>query len=86
MPTARNEFWSPAGQLCRTVAATLIAGVWRRRAPHEVEARIKRLSLRDQIGVVGGVLGLMLLLSLFAAQFGILGFLAFLLLVVVIVN
>lgn len=86
MPEARNGLLSPAGQMCRTVAATLIAGVWRRLSAEEVEARLKRLPLRDQVGAVGGVLGLMFLLSLFAAQFGILGLFAFLLLVVVIAN
>lgn len=86
MPMTHNSVLSPVGQLCRTVAATLIAGVWRRRSASEVEERIKGLALRDQVGVVGGVLGLLFLVSLFAAQFGILGLLAFLLLVVVIVN
>lgn len=86
MPMTDNSRLAPMGQMCRTVAATLIAGVWRRRSIEEVEGRIKTLALREQVGVVGGVLGLMLLLSLFAAQFGILGLLAFLLGVVVLVN
>ena len=86
MRSVEQSFLVAAGQQCRTVAATLIAGVWRRRSIEEVEARLKRLGLREQAGVVGGVLGFMLLCSLFAAQFGVLGFLAFLLLIVVLVN
>lgn len=86
MRSTEQSILAPAGHVCRTVAATLIAGVWRRMSVEEVEGRLKRLGLREQAGLVGGVLGLMLLCSLFAAQFGILGFLAFLLLVVVIVN
>jgi predicted lipid-binding transport protein (Tim44 family) len=86
MRSAEQSILAPLGQLCRTVAATLIAGVWRRRSADEVEARIKRLGLREQTGVVGGVLGMMFLCSLFAAQFGVLGLLGFLLLVVLIVN
>ena len=75
-----------AGQMCRTVTAALIAGVWRRRSISEVERSIKRLGLREQAGIVGGVLGLMFLLSLFAAQFGIVGLVVFWLLVIVLVN
>ena len=86
MRSVEQSFVVAAGQQCRTVAATLIAGVWRRRSIEEVEAKLKRLGLREQAGVVGGVLGLLVLCSLFAAQFGLLGFLAFLLLVVVLVN
>ena len=86
MPMTHNSLLSPLGHVCRTVSATLIAGVWRRRSIEEVEGRIKALSLRDQVGVVAGVLSLMVLLSLFAAQFGILGLLAYLLGVVVLVN
>lgn len=86
MRSAEQTILTPVGHLCRTVAATLIAGVWRRRSADEVETRIKRLGLRDQVGVVGGVLGMMLLCSLFAAQFGILGMLAFWLVVIVLVN
>ena len=86
MPMTQPGLLSTMGGVARTVAATLIAGVWRSRTISEVEGQIKRLSLRDQSGVVGGVLGLMLLLSLFAAQFGILGLILFWLAVIVLVN
>jgi uncharacterized protein involved in cysteine biosynthesis len=74
------------GHLARTVAATLVAGLWRRMNAEQVEARLKALPARDQAGLVGGVLGLMLLCSLFAAQFGILGMLAFWLVVILLVR
>ncbi|MBK5928924.1 hypothetical protein [Rhodobaculum claviforme] len=86
MPMTHHSLLSPMGQMCRTVSATLIAGVWRSRSIAEVEGRIKRLGLREQAGVVGGVLGLLLLLSLFAAQFGIPGLLVFWLGVIALVN
>lgn len=86
MPMTHHRLLAPLGQMCRTVSATLIAGVWRSRSIDQVEARIKRLGLRDQVGVVGGVLGGMVLLSLFSAQFGLVGMLAFFLAVVVLIN
>ncbi|MGY6633379.1 MAG: hypothetical protein ACXIU8_06490 [Alkalilacustris sp.] len=86
MPMTHHHLLAPLGQMCRTVSATLIAGVWRSRSIDQVEARIKRLGLRDQVGVVGGVLGGMVLLSLFSAQFGLVGMLAFFLAVVVLIN
>ena len=86
MPMTRPNLLSTMGQLTRTVSATLIAGVWRSRTIPQVETRIKRLAFRDQVGVVGGVLGLLLLLSVFAAQFGIVGLMLFWLAVIVLVN
>ena len=86
MPMTHHSLLSPLGQACRTVSATLIAGVWRSRSIEQVETRLKRLAIREQAGVIGGVLGLMFLLSLFAAQFGIAGLLVFLLAVVALVN
>ncbi len=74
------------GHLARSVSATLIAGLWRRMTSEQVEARLKALPAREQAGLVGGVLGLLFLCSLFAAQFGILGMLAFWLVVIVLVN
>ena len=86
MPMTRPNLLSTMGGLARTVSASLIAGVWRSRSIPQVEAQIKRLSTRDQAGVVGGVLALLLLLSMFAAQFGIIGLMVFWLAVIVLVN
>ena len=77
---------APAGQICRSAASALIAGFWRRMTVSEVEERLKAQPLRDQIAIVGGVLTALLAVSLFAAQFGIIGILVFLLAVVLIVN
>jgi hypothetical protein len=50
----------------------------------DVRDRIEALSFRDQLLVTGGVLGLLFLLSLFAAQFGLVGMLVFFLCVILI--
>lgn len=62
----------------------VIAGVWRRRSFSEIEARLLSLSRAGQAAVTSAVLGFLFLLSLFAAQFGWPGVLAFWLAVVVI--
>jgi hypothetical protein len=67
-------------------AVTLIAGVWRRRSVRETHERVAALPMRDQAGIVAGVLGLLFGLCLIAAQFGWIGLLVFALLVVLIVN
>ncbi len=74
------------GALCRNAAAALVAGVWRKASVAEVRDRLAALPVRDQVAIVGGILTALLLLSLLAAQFGIVGMLVFWLTVVVIVN
>jgi hypothetical protein len=74
------------GILCRNVAAALIAGVWRRRTITEVRDRLAALPAREEAAVIAGVLGLLFLLAVGAAQFGVIGLLAYLLAVVLIVN
>jgi hypothetical protein len=75
-----------AGTLCRSVAATVIAGAWRRKSVHEVRDRLAALPARDEALVIGGVLLMLFLLALFAGQFGPLGLLVYLLAVIVIAN
>lgn len=67
------QFIVPVARRCRDVAVMVIASLWRGRDLDEIEARLAALPLRRQVGLVGGVLGLLFLLSLFAAQFGLLG-------------
>lgn len=67
------HFIVPVARRCRDVAVMVIASLWRGRDFDEIEARLAELPLRRQFGLVGGVLGLLFLLSLFAAQFGLLG-------------
>jgi hypothetical protein len=74
------------GTLCRNVAAALIAGVWRRRTITEVRDRLAALPAREEAAVIAGVLGLLFVLAVAAAQFGPIGLLLYLLAVVLIVN
>ena len=74
------------GSLCRTVAAALIAGVWRRHPIGEVRDRLAALPAREEAAVVGGTLAALFFLALLAAQFGPVGLLLYLLAVVLIVN
>ena len=70
---------------CRLVVAMLVAGAWPGREAPEVDAQIAALPKPRQIGVLGGVLGMLFLLSLFAAQFGLLGMALFFLVVILLV-
>lgn len=77
MATDRDTFIGPLARRCRTVAAALVGAFWPGKTGAGVEAEIAALSARAQVGVVGAVLGLLFLLSLFAAQFGIVGLAVF---------
>ena len=74
------------GGLCRNVAATLVAGVWRRHTVADVRDRLAAMQTRDEAMVVGGVLLLLALLAFGAAQFGPIGLLVYLLAVVLVAN
>lgn len=75
---------NPIGSASRNVVALLVSGAARRIGVDDARDRIAALGFRDQALVVGGTLGLLLLLSLFAAQFGIVGMLLFFLAIIVI--
>ncbi|MBS0122983.1 hypothetical protein [Thetidibacter halocola] len=70
----------------RIVAAELIAAFWPGQSGPEVAQRIERLPMRAQAGVLTGVLGLLFLVSLFAAQFGLVGMALFLAAVFLIIS
>ncbi|ULB11322.1 hypothetical protein ORIO_15675 [Cereibacter azotoformans] len=70
----------------RRSAATLVASLWRGLSSEEVEARIAARPPRDQAAIVAGVLAALFLTSTLFAQAGVVGFLIFLLLVVVLVR
>ncbi|MCB6178608.1 hypothetical protein LHP98_10755 [Rhodobacter sp. Har01] len=74
------------GRSARRVASALIAGITRRHKAEEVEAWIAALAPREQAGVVLATLAALFLLSLVFAQAGVVGMLAFLLLVILVVN
>ena len=77
---------APLARQGRTVASAVIAAFRRSEDPETVEARLRRLPARDQALIVGGVLAGMFLTSLLAAQFGIVGVLAFVLAVIILVR
>lgn len=74
------------GTLCRNCAVAVIAGVWRSRSIKQINAQVKSRSTFDQVWITLGVLGLLLGLSMVAAQFGWVGLMAYLLAVIVLVN
>lgn len=74
------------GRRCRDVALGVLAGFCRRIGFHEIEARVTALPLRDQAAITGAVLAGLFALSLFAAQFGILGIALYLAAIVVLIR
>jgi hypothetical protein len=86
MATTLDRILSPLGGMCRLGASALIAGVWRRRSLGEVDDRLRALPVREQATIVAAVMAALLVLGIFAAQFGLIGFFAYLLAVILIVN
>jgi len=74
------------GSLCRTCAACVIAGLWRRRSLADVESRLAACSSGQQAAITGGVLFLLVLLGFFAAQFGWIGVLLYWMSIILIVR
>ena len=83
---AFSDTISGIGRSCRTVALALIAGVSRKTGFHGLETRVAALPLREQAILTGATLALILGLSLFAAQFGLVGLAFYLLAIVLIVG
>jgi hypothetical protein len=83
-PDSTREALKAIGRRCRTVAALLISGLWPRRGFPEVEAQLETLPAHEQALIVGGTLVLLVAGAFFAAQVGILGLLAYLLVVIVV--
>jgi hypothetical protein len=73
-----------AGRRCRAVVAALLSGLVSRLGVEEIEARLAARPPREQVLLVGGVLALLFLLSLLAAQAGWVGMLGFWLAVILI--
>ncbi|MEM8569449.1 MAG: hypothetical protein AAGG56_00955 [Pseudomonadota bacterium] len=86
MQSGHTNLLDRAATLCRAVAATLIAGVWRKHSAREMNAWIAGRSERDQGLIIGGSLLALFVTSLAAAQFGWIGLLLFMLVLVVVVN
>ena len=68
-----ESFLSQMWVRCRDVAAALIASLWRGHATDDVVALIEREPLPRQRGIVFGTLTALFLLSIGAAQFGLIG-------------
>jgi hypothetical protein len=84
VPDFTRDALRAIGRRCRTVAALLIAGLWPKRDFPEVEAQLEALPVREQAIVVGGTVALLVAGAFFAAQVGVLGLLAYLLVVIVV--
>ncbi|WP_224823535.1 hypothetical protein [Cognatishimia sp. MH4019] len=86
MAADQDTMLVPLARRCRRVAAALIGALWPGKTGARVEEDIAHLSARAQIAVVGGVLALLFLLSLFAAQFGIVGLAALFVTIIVVMR
>ncbi|MCU0829478.1 MAG: hypothetical protein MUE52_19360 [Tabrizicola sp.] len=70
----------------RPVVAALLAPFWPGHDQSQAEARLARLSPRDEGMISAAVLALLFLLAVFAAQFGLLGMAAYFLAIILIVR
>jgi len=86
MATTLRKLVPHVGVLCRTGAVAVMAGIWRARSIHEINAWLSARPLGQQVAVTLGVMAVILALSLVAAQFGWIGMLAFWLALIVLVN
>lgn len=86
MALAPYSLTGKAVAVCRLAASALIAGVARHLSVKDVNDRIAAKTIRDQAFVLGGVILVLLLSAILAAQFGIVGMLVYFLSIIVIVN
>jgi hypothetical protein len=86
MAMIRKSLMPRFGVLCRTAAVALIAGVTRKRSMSDVNADIAGRPVPEQTMITGATLGVLLCMSIAAAQFGWIGMLLFWLAVIVVVN
>ncbi|PTW49925.1 MULTISPECIES: hypothetical protein [Rhodovulum] len=77
-----QTIWTPA----RRVAFAIVARLWWRRPPDEIAARLAARPLSEQVLIVAAVLAGLFLTSLIFAHAGSLGFLVFLLLVILLIR
>lgn len=86
LATMNKAILPRVGELCRTGAVALIAGVYRRRSISDINDRIVARPVSEQAVITIAVFAALFVLSLAAAQFGWIGILLFWLAVVVLVN
>ncbi|MCE6967217.1 hypothetical protein [Cereibacter sphaeroides] len=77
-----RALWTSA----RRVACAVLAGLVRRHRAEDLEKRVGALPAPEQGAIVLAVLGGLMVVSLLFAQGGVIGMLAFLLLVVLVIN
>jgi hypothetical protein len=82
----RESVVSRLAGMSRTVAAGLLARVWRGGTAADLDERLAALPAARQAVIVGGTVGLLFLSALFAAQFGWIGLLVFGIAVVLLVG
>lgn len=83
-PQSSGAVLRGAARLCRTVAALLISGLWRRRSLAETERTLECAPTHQQVLIVAATLGLLFAGAFVAAQAGFIGMLAYLLAVILI--
>ncbi|MEL6798674.1 MAG: hypothetical protein AAFR34_02080 [Pseudomonadota bacterium] len=86
MTTAPTTLAGKSLWIGRLAASALIAGVARRYSVKDVNDRLAAKPLKEQGLIVGGVMLLLFLAAILAAQFGIVGMLVYLIALIVIVN
>lgn len=86
MPATLKHYIGKAGTVCRTCAACIIAGLWRRHSLSDVEARLAACPAGQQAVITGGVLLCLILLGFLAAQFGWIGVLVYWMSVILIIR
>ncbi|MEM6891522.1 MAG: hypothetical protein AAGD43_27205 [Pseudomonadota bacterium] len=86
MTSKSPEVLSRAGLLCRSITALVVAAFWRRHNIKDIEAALAARSKLEQALAFGAIVISIFGLSLFAAQFGWLGLLAFWIALIVILR
>jgi|OM-RGC.v1.032665783 hypothetical protein len=86
MPNLAADILRPAARACHTVASGVISGFCRRIGQEEIAARLSRRPAREQALITAATLAGLFLTSLLFAQFGLIGMLVFLLLVILLIR
>jgi len=83
---AQTPWTIRAAETCRRVAVALVARVWPGETQTSLEDRVAALPPVTQVGLVGGIIGVLFGFAIFSAQFGWVGLLVYGLVIVVLVG
>lgn len=86
MSLSRETLWTQLSGRTRPVVAALLAPFWPGHDQSRAEGRLAGLTPRDEGIITAGVLGMLFLCALLAAQFGLFGLAAYLAAVVLLVR